>query len=327
MKVFVTGATGFVGRSIVKRLLMEGYEITALVLPTEPTSIGGQGVKIVRGDITELSSLKGKMKGNDALVHLAGAVGYGQTMDTCMRINRNGTYNVAREAIDSGIRRFIHFSSVSVYGRIPNIPIIEEQPLRKIRDPYGDTKIDAENILKEFADKGRLSLTIVRPTVIYGPGDDKFLPKLVENLRSGKARIIGSGKNTVDLIHVNDVADFIAILLKNERSIGQVYNLTNPDNPSWKDFLFIVASVMGVPIPEKRIPYSLALVLAGMMEFFAFLRGKEPKLTRYSVRVVGRQYHYVTDKASRELDFRPRIDLVEGIRKCVAEYVGQKMWV
>ena len=323
MKVFVTGATGFVGKSIVRRLLADGYEVTALLLPAEPSLFDNEGVKIVRGDITEPLSLKGKMTGSDAIIHLAGAVGYGQSMDTCVRINRYGTYNVAREAIDSGARRFIHFSSVSVYGRVPGVPITEDQPLRKIGDPYGDTKVDAENILKEFAAKRWLDLTIVRPTVIYGPGDDKFLPKLIENLRSGRARIIGSGENTVDLIHVDDVADFISLLLKDKRSIGQVYNLTNPDNPSWKEFLSIVASEVGVSAPERHIPYGLALVLAGLMEFVASLTGKDARLTRYAIRVIGRQYHYVTDKASRELGFRPRIDLAEGIRECVAEYMIQ----
>ena len=323
MKVFVTGATGFVGKHIVRRLLADGYEVAALLLPAEPSALDNKGVKIVRGDITEPLSLKGKMKGSDAVIHLAGAVGYGQSMDTCVRINRYGTYNVAREAIASGVRRFIHFSSVSVYGRVPGIPITEDQSLRKIGDPYGDTKVDAENILKEFAAEGWLDLTIVRPTVIYGPGDDKFLPKLIENLRSGKARIIGSGENTVDLVHVNDVADFIALLLKDERSIGQVYNLTNPYNPSWKEFLSIVAFEVGVPVPRKHVPYGLAMVLAGLMEFLASLTGKEAKLTRYAVRVIGRQYYYVTDKALRELGFRPRINLGDGIRECVAEYIGQ----
>jgi nucleoside-diphosphate-sugar epimerase len=320
MNIFVTGATGFLGKTIVKRLISENYAITALLMPDEPDS-GLERSRIVRGDITVPETLKSKMDGNDAIIHLAGSVGYGLRMKTCLRINKEGTYNVVREAIQSGIRRFIHFSSVSVYGRISGVSITEDFPMKKIGDPYGDTKIDAENVLNEFAEDG-LDLTIVRPTVIYGPGDDKFLPKLMENMRSGKARIIGDGGNSVDLIHVDDVADFTSLILRDERTIGRVYNLTNPENPTWKEMLNVIASEMDLPAPEKHIPYSMAMVAAGIMEFISFFTRKPPRLTRYVVRVIGRQYHYSTERMQDELGFKPIIDLREGIMKCVREYTG-----
>jgi nucleoside-diphosphate-sugar epimerase len=320
MNVFLTGATGFLGKTIVKKLISENHTITTLLMPGEPDS-GLERARIVRGDITEPETLTSKMDGNDVIIHLAGSVGYGLRMKTCLRINKEGTYNVAREALRSGIHRFIHFSSVSVYGRISGVPITEDFPMKKIGDPYGDTKIDAECVLHEFAEDG-LDLTIVRPTVIYGPGDDKFLPKLIENMRSGKARIVGDGGNSVDLIHVDDVADFTSIILRDERTIGRVYNLTNPVNPTWKEMLNIVASEMGIPAPEKHIPYSLAMVAAGIIEFISFFTRRPPRLTRYAVRVIGRQYYYSTERIQKELGFQPAIDLREGIRKCVREYIG-----
>lgn len=316
MNIFMTGATGFIGKTIVKRLLSEGHTVTALLLPDD-SDAGLEEVRIARGDITIPDTLLNKMNAHDAVIHLAGSVGYGLKMETCLKINRDGTFNVAREAIHSGIRRFIHFSSVSVYGRVPDVSIAEDFPLKKIGDPYGDTKIDAENILNRYVQQDKLDLTVVRPTVIYGPGDDKFLPKLMENLRSGKARIIGSGENSVDLIHISDVAEFVTLLLKDERSIGKVYNLTNPDNPTWKEMLEEIASVMGVRVPEKHLPYCVAFMLAGMMELVSYFTGRPPRLTRYAVRVIGRQYQYVTDRMQNELGFKPKRGLLEGIRECV----------
>jgi nucleoside-diphosphate-sugar epimerase len=271
-------------------------------------------IRIVRGDITRTEMLSGLMMNQDTVIHLAGAVGYGQTMKQCLRVNRDGTANIAQETCKAGVRRFIHFSSVSVYGRVSEVPIGESFPMKKIGDPYGDTKIDAENILTELSNQRRLDLTILRPTVIYGPGDAMFLPKLLENVKSGKGRIIGNGMNTVDLIHVNDVAEFVLRILEEPKSIGQVYNLTHPSNPTWKEFMSIVSREMGLPEIEKRLPYIPALVIAGIMELLAQIRGKQSRLTRYSVRVVGRQYRYLTDKFQKELEYYPKIDLENGIK-------------
>ncbi len=322
MNIFITGASGFIGRSIVKKLLTdENIKITTLLLPTESEQLmEGLPVRIVRGDITETRTLSGLMDGHDTVIHLAGAVGYGQTMPHCLRINRDGTANVANEAVHSGIRRFCHFSSVSVYGRVPSVPIPETFPLRKTGDPYGDTKIDAENILTDLAGQGKLDLTVLRPTVIYGPGDVLFMPKLIENVQSGRGRVIGKGGNMVDLIHVDDVAEFVYLVLKDSRAIGQTYNLTHPKNPSWKEFMKMVTNELGLPEIKTHLPYYPALAVAGLMELVAMINGKKPRLTRYSVRVVGRQYHYLTEKSRRELDFFPKIKLEDGIKEELATY-------
>lgn len=316
MNVFVTGATGFIGKRVTARCLKEGHGVTALLLPDEPGT-GLEGCTLRRGDITRPETLAGAMDGADAVIHLAGAVGYGQTRKRCLAINRDGTKNVAAEAVRTGIRRFIHMSSVSVYGRKPDVPIDEDFPVRKIGDPYGDTKIDAELILTDLEHRNLLDLTIVRPTVIYGPGDVQFLPKLVENLKSGKARMIGSGANTVDLIHVNDVADFFMILLANSRAVGRTYNLSNPANPTWREMLNFVAIELGLPPVESAMPYTAAYLVAGLLEFIHLFRGAPPRLTRYSVRVVGRQYRYLTGRAAHELGYLPKVALFDGLGECL----------
>ncbi len=314
MRVFLTGAGGFIGRNLLPRLAAEGHELCALLLPEEPAQGLGEA-RIVRGDITRPESLRGVMDGQQAVIHLAAAVGYGQPMDLCRRLNREGTAHVASEAVRAGVRRFVQLSSVSVYGRRPGVPIPETTPLRKTGDPYGDTKIEAEEILQQHAERGEIDLTILRPTVIYGPGDDKFLPKLAENLRSGKARIIGRGDNRVDAIHVEDVAEFVVRVLAEPRSVGGIYNLNHPDNPSWREFTEAAAAVLEVDPPRGHLSYRAALVVAGALELLAAATGRQPRLTRYAVRVIGRQYHYLTDRARDELGFEPRIDLLEGVRR------------
>lgn len=279
MRVLLTGASGFLGRRITSRLRADGHAVTALLLPEEPEAdLEADG--IVRGDITRPDSLRGAMAGQDAVVHLAGAVGYGQSFPRCRRLNRDGTANVVHEAVRVGVRRFVQMSSVSVYGRVAEVRLTEDAPLHRIGDPYGDTKIDAEEIVTACANAGDLDLTILRPTVIWGPGDVLFLPKLIENLESGRARVVGPGTNIVDAVHVDDVARLVSCVLADPASIGRVYNVNNPENPTWGDLVSDLAAAIGAPPPARRLPYPLAFLVAAMMEAGSLLAGQPPRLTR-----------------------------------------------
>jgi nucleoside-diphosphate-sugar epimerase len=208
-------------------------------------------------------------------------------------------------------------SSVSVYGRVPDISITEDQPYKKIRDPYGDTKIEAELLAREIASECGMALTILRPTAVYGKGDNKFLPKLLENLRSGKFKMMGDGSHSVDLVNVIDVAESVSLALAHDQSIGQTYNIANERNPSWNAFLKFVSDELNIPYTSSYISYRLAYRIAGLMEGISRITGKPPRLSRYAVRLVGRQYNYVIDKAKRELGFKPSVDLLDGIQTCI----------
>ena len=314
-KIFITGASGFIGRAVVKRL-KDNYALTLMLPPDEPTTgLGDQN--IVRGDVTRPGSLSRLMDGHDTVIHIAGSVGY-QSWRNCLSINVDGTRNVIKKAVKSGVIRFIHMSSVSVYGRVPDISITEEQALKKIRDPYGDTKIEAEQLVRRYAEKNRIDLTVLRPTAVYGEGDNKFLPKLMENLQTGKFRMMGDGKHSVDLVNVADVAEAVYLALLRPESVGQTYNIANEKNPSWNQFLKAVCEELDVPYKNRYISYKLAFRVAALMEFFSIFTPKPPRLSRYAVRLVGRQYNYSISKARKELGFEPSVDLIEGIRQCIS---------
>lgn len=322
MRVFVTGASGFVGRAIVHRLGRDGHDLTALLLPEEAVP-EWSGVRCVRGDITRPETLVNAMDGMDAAIHLAGAVGYGVTWAQCRRLNVDGTINVVRAAVASGVRRFLHMSSVSVYGRVSGKRLDEEAPTKKINDPYGDTKIEAEEAIRACEEKGELDATVIRPTMIYGPGDPLFLPKLIENIATGRARIIGRGDHAVDAIHVKDAADFISLVLNRRDAIGRTYNLNHPNNPDWKQFIGATAAALSMPAPDRHIPYRQAMVLAALIELASWFTGKPPLFNRYGVRNVGRPYDYSTRRMTREMGFEPKIGLIGGIRECVADHLRE----
>ena len=313
-RIFITGASGFIGRTVVKRL-QNNYQLTLLLLPGESAS-GFSDLNIVRGDITRPKSLRGLIDDHDTVIHLAGSVGY-QSWRICLSINVDGTRNIISKAVKAGVIRFIHMSSASVYGRTPYCKITEEQQLKKIRDPYGDTKIEAEQLLMKCAEKNRIDLTILRPTAVYGEGDNKFLPKLLETLKSGKFRIIGDGRHSVDLVNVVDVAESVYLALLKPGSVGQTYNIANENNPCWNELLEAASDELNISFTDKHISYKMAYRVAGLMEVFSIFTGRPPRLSRYAVRMVGRQYNYSIEKVREELGFEPSINLIDGIRQCI----------
>lgn len=310
MKIFLTGATGFLGEYVLDRLLHEKHTVRVLVQSPGPM-VHTKKVEIVEGDITVPETFRGRLKGCDAVIHLAGAVGYGQTFENCINVNVNGTRNIAAEAVACDVRRFIHCSSVSVYGRVSGVDLYEDAPYRKINDPYGDTKIEAEKILFEM--KENLDVTIFRPTVIYGKGDRVFLPRLAERINSGKFKIIGNGENRITLIHAHDVARAITMVLKNKITYGKIYNLSNTDNLQVNELAALIAETVGYEKKLKHVPYSVTLTAAGIMEFLFPLLGKTPPVTRFAVRILGLPYNYMTDAIRKDLNFKPEIDIRKGI--------------
>jgi nucleoside-diphosphate-sugar epimerase len=271
------------------------------------------GVDVVRGDLVAGDSLTGQVEGHDAIVHLAGAVGF-QTWRTCRRVNVEGTRHIAQAAVEAGVNRFVHMSSVSVYGRVPNVPITEQSPLRAIGDPYGDTKIEAERLLRELEAAAKLKLTVLRPTVVYGRHDRKFALNLIDLVSSGKVTLPGDGKNRVDLIHVDDLAELVSAVLRLPSTVGRTYNVTHPDNPTLHELVCELGRLKNVEPRVRYMPFPIAFSAAFLAEQAARYTGKEPRLNRYSVRVIGRNYNYVVDRMVRELGFLPRISLFEGIK-------------
>ncbi len=318
MKIFLTGATGFLGSYVIQELQKNGHSVLALARSKSAESLSRiKKIKIIEGDITAPDSFKGKLKGCGAVIHLAGAVGYDQTFANCLLVNMEGTRNIAEEAVNSGVRRFIHCSSVSVYGRVPEIKLYEDAPYKKINDPYGDTKIEAEKVLLGMSDK--LDLTILRPTVIYGKGDRIFLPELATKIKSGVFKIIGKGDNRITLIHAQDTARAICMVLENKKTYGKIYNLSNIDNLSVNEISQLIADTIGYKKTIRHIPYGIVLTAAGIMEFISLFTGKKPLISRFAVRILGKQYNYMTDAIKKDTGFVPGIDIRKGIVQTLRE--------
>jgi nucleoside-diphosphate-sugar epimerase len=129
--------------------------------------------------------------------------------------------------------------------------------------------------------------------------------------------MVGDGTQRVDLVHVDDLSRLLLRALEEPRAIGRAYNVTNPDNPSWNELLEAVEGELGVRTPVRHLPHALAFALAGLLELASAVTGTEPRLTRYSVRVMGKNYNYVADAAQSDIGFGDSIALPEGGRGCL----------
>jgi len=137
---------------------------------------------------------------------------------------------------------------------------------------------------------------------------------------SGVPITAGDGNNQVDLIYVGDLARIVALTLERQDTVGQTYVTTNPGNPTGSQSLAEVCGHLGLPPAESHIPYGLACAAAWAMEIAGKLSGKNPRLSRYAVRVVRRPYTYVTEKIEKDLGFRPSVDLIDGVKRCLEAY-------
>jgi NADH dehydrogenase len=232
VKIFVTGAAGFVGREVVRQLLAAGYKVRALVRdPKRARKVLSETVELYQWDVTRPEGIRQGMTGCQAVVHLVGII-FETGGATFEEIHVQGTRHVLEAARDEGIRRFIHMSAL---GTRPDA-----------RSRYHQTKHRAENLVRESG----LDWTIFRPSVIFGP-NDRFVNRLARIMRNAPVvPLIGSGQARLQPIGVSDVAACMVLSVGNPVSIGKVYELGGPQTMTYDELYSVILEVLNL---RKRI--------------------------------------------------------------------------
>lgn len=236
--VFVTGAGGFIGGRVVETLYFHpDYRLRAGIHTWKGAPrITRFPIEIRRTDIMNLDSLAQAMDGVDAVVHCA----YGSP-----EVTIEGTRNALKVALDKGVRRFVHLSTVEVYGDATG-DINETHPYKLTGSAYGDSKIEAEKIAWEYHEKG-LSVVVLRPSIVYGPFSTFWTQKVAERILSGSWGTLGRfGEGTCNLVYVDEVVDLIVMALGNDAAVGEAFNANGPDAITWNEYFQRMAQAMGV---------------------------------------------------------------------------------
>ena len=321
MRALVTGASGLLGGYVVELLLGHCHSVRALVRPGEAVDgLTRPGVEIHRGDLCDRASLESAVGGMDRVIHCAARTGVWGSRAEYERTNVRGVEWILKAALSAGVRRFVHVSSVAVFGASVRGTADESTPVRIDPNPYSWSKVMGERVVERAIRDYNAPVTIVRPGWIYGPRDTGSFARFAALVRQGRMVVIGSGQNQVPLIHVRDVAAGILLASEVARAVGRSYILVNDEPVTQHQYLDSIAAELGVPGPSRHIPYRAARMLGYMAEALGHLFGRSqpPPLTRYGVELLGGKNRFSINRAREELGFCPRVSMASGVRESVA---------
>ncbi len=316
MRVLITGATGLLGGHLIKELQQRGEDIRALVLPVENADrLRAQGVEVVRGDITDASTLAGAVKDVELVFHLAAMMGVWRPLSDYRLVNVTGSENLYKAAQKAGVRRYVHTSSHCVYGLGLGRFLTERDPLRPDTHPYSITKAEGDRLMRRLMLDSPVETVILRPGSFFGPGDKLNFGRMAQRMKDGKGVIIGRGDNHLPFCYITDIVQGFMLAAYHEKASGNVYNITN-DRPLTQQEMFneIADDVDGVR-PTRHLPY--APVYYGSIfaeKVVSPLTRREPFVTTHGALMFGSDNKHSIEKARRELGFEPKVDLRTGIR-------------
>ncbi len=300
--VAVTGATGFIGSAVARRLHDEGW--TVRVLCREGSSrarLGGVAVQWIPGDLDDFGALRRLVEGTEAVVHCAGVV-RGAEESRFQAVNASGVARLAQISGEQAPRpRFLLMSSLA--AREPSL------------SHYAASKRQGERALAEAAES--MSWTVLRPPAVYGPGDREMLP-LLRGMYRGVAPVVGTKGARFSLLYVDDLADAVASWLRREAVSGQIYELHDgrAGGYAWQDVLEAVGELRGGRVLAVRVPAFLVNGIALLNQGVARLTGRSPMLTPGKVRELQHPDWTCDNLAiTRDIGWTPRVTLTDGLHR------------
>jgi nucleoside-diphosphate-sugar epimerase len=321
--VLVTGATGFLGSHIVRKLHADGRHIVIYARSANKAKKMfadlEERVTIAEGNLDDLAALEQALEGVDAIVHTAGHVSDWDSFASFEHTNVELTKNVLLLAHERGLRHFVHISSLGVFGDTDQDNIDENNMYRWSSDHYSNTKILSEVAVRKYCTINRIPFSIIRPGFIYGEGDNNFLPRLIDNLEAGKVKFVGTRENYLNTVYVGNVAEMVAAVLGNPKAMAETYNAADPQHTTIGHFIGDVARGLDLEVPTKVAPKGVALTSAAIMErVFRLLRAKKPPpLTRKKVTFAARSRSINASKAYALLGRKP-YSYEEGMKRTLA---------
>lgn len=237
--ILVTGAGGFIGGWVVELACLDGFRTVRAGIRrwTSGARIARFPVEIVLCDVLDRKQVHEAMEGIDAVVHCA----FGTRQTTV-----KGTENILSIALEHGVKRVVHLSTIDVYGNVEGT-IDESFPCRQTGSEYGDSKIEAEWHCWEYLEKG-LPVTILRPTIVYGPYCKLWVEKFAQRMRSGRWGVLkGNGEGYCNLVYVTDLVQAIFDCIESDRSIGNAFNINGPEIITWNNYFFELNEILGLP--------------------------------------------------------------------------------
>ena len=321
-KVLVTGATGFLGKYVVKELVEHGYQVRAFGRNSKVgRSLENSSVSFFQGDLTKADDVLEACKGMDLVVHAGALSTVWGPWEDFYQANVLGTKYILQACRQAGVQRLVYVSSPSIYAAPKDQLGIKETdaPEENNLNNYIRSKLASEKLFKDYPDVPSI---ILRPRGLFGIGDTSILPRVIKLSQKIGIPLIGDGRQLMDMTCVENVALAIRSALEAPEAKGEVYNITNGEPRAFRDLLEKSLTGLGYPIKYRKIPASLLSRIASSLEFIyktLNLKG-EPALTRYTYYLLRYSQTLDISKAERELGYHPKISISEGIEQYVQDY-------
>jgi nucleoside-diphosphate-sugar epimerase len=337
--ILVTGAAGFIGGWLVESLYLNGSaDVRAGIRSwSSAARLARFPVEIVPCDVMDEEQITQAMAGATAVIHCATGLG-----DVIIQ----GTRNMLDVALKLGVRRFVHMSTTEVYGDVSG-EIDEESPFQWTGREYGDSKVEAEKLCWKFYEDG-LPITVLRPSIVYGPFSKDWVVRLAHRLRSGNWGIFeGYGEGICNLVYVADIVSGILSVVGDERAVGEAFNLNGPEMITWNQYFQRLNAALGLPDlgvinpsdsrlraailqPVKSSArFALNHLESPLKKVYERFRGARAvmQLAEKSIKTTpsftdlglyNRNAVYLTSKARDMLGYRPRFDVDAGLQMSVS---------
>jgi nucleoside-diphosphate-sugar epimerase len=325
MKLLVTGGTGFIGSHLAEEGRGRGADVVVLGLTDRPEEQANAelltrlGAEVLSGSITDPELCRRAARGATHIFHLAVAMREGGKSDEFFEtINLDGTRHLLQAATQERVQRFVYCSTIGIYGhRAPGITT-EESPLSP-GNIYERTKVAAERLVRDFAENCGLPAVVLRPADVYGPRDQRLL-KMFKGVSQGRFPLFGGGQGRRHMVYVDDVVSAFFKACERDEALGQGLIVAGPRPCTLRELLDQVAAVTGSKRYGFRLPLAPMLGLAAAVEDVCAALAIDPPIYRRRMDFFYSDSAFDTSRARRVLDWHPRVDLEEGIRRTFEDY-------
>ena len=321
----ITGASGFIGKHVAKRLVQEGYSVRCLVRASSDTSrLDELGVQIAVGDLKSASSLARAVEGCDYVFHCGALVSDWATREEISETNVTGTRSLLDASADASVQRFIHFSTTDIYGYPEGAAIDESHAAGRFRNWYAQTKLDAEAEVRSVERGRALEAVILRPATVYGPGSTDVVGEIARAIRGRNMLLVDGGRAIAGLCYVDNLVDAAMLVLHHDDAPGHAFNVSDGLGITWKQFTDGLAEGLGCSAVRWSLPYWMANGIGFSLEHgYRILRRATgvhvpPLLSRQAVQVLGKNQDFSSRKARETLGWEPRVDYPAGLEATLA---------
>jgi len=328
MKIFLTGGSGFIGSRLAPLAVHAGHEVTVVTPINTPTekarcdALTKAGINVVIAPLEDSAVIARELQGKDAVIHLAAAQHEAEQPESYFqRINVDGTRSLLEAAAKAGVRRFVHGSTIGVYGSAADGSLDEDSPLAP-DNPYGRTKMAAEKVVREFGSP--LEWIIIRSSETYGPGDMRLL-KLFKGVKKGRFPIIGGGQNLHQVIYVDDLSRGLLAACTEALANKQTVVLAGAQKITTNDMVAAVSAAIGTTRKAPQVPMWPFMLAAMVFEATFSPLGLKPPLHRRRLDFFKKSFFFSNARAEQVLNFRPQVPFREGARKTAEWYQSNGM--